>query len=410
MESLWASGVIQLALVGSGIVIARELGPAGRGDLALILLLPTVSTQVVCFGIPAAVTYFIARQQHLWQRITSHLIVVAVSQAGLSLVLLFGLNALFLGDKSEATQHAAVLAAVIVPILVAYFYALAIFQGMDDIRWFNFYRLASPASFTVGLLALIPFGLTISNCTVTWILSQLAVTLAMSGQLAVRARRQRQHDESGEPHPRRGEVMRFGAAGFLAQVSPIESFRVDQLVTALFFSSEVLGYYVVASSVSNVPRFLADGIAAVAYPHVAGQSNQEGIRVTRRYLVTAAVLCGGASLLIAAALPWLIPLLFGERFTPAISIGIFLVIAAGLISVRRVGSDCLRALGRPGAATANEVMTWIVLLPAFLILGGWNEGNGVAVSLVIAAAVGLALLLVVLRRMSIAAGRKQTYA
>lgn len=395
--SLWASAGVQLALVGSGILAARSLGPAGRGDLALILLLPAVATQLVCLGIPAAATYFIARQREAWRTVMRHVGTVAVTQVFASLVLLYLLDLIFLADKSDSAKEAAVVAAASVPVLVANFYGLAILQGLGKLRWFNVYRVAGPGLFTLVLVAVISLsGLSILVCTVAWLSAQVAVALAIYGQLLRHARSHLQTESVVEKAPTRPEVLRFGAAGFLAQVSPVESFRVDQLATALLFSSEILGYYVVASSVSNIPRFLADGIAAVAYPDVSARPALEAAGTARRYLIVAAALCGGAAVVTALALPWVIPLLFGDRFTQAIGIGVILVVAAGLVSIRRVSSDCLRALGRPGAATSNEILKWTLLLPAFLTIGRWGEGKGVAISLVIASAVALGLLVRVL--------------
>jgi len=178
----------------------------------------------------------------------------------------------------------------------------------------------------------------------------------------------------------------------------VETFRIDSLVMAALFPSRIIGYYAVALSVSNPPRFIADGIVAVGYVHVSAQDIQEGRASTRRYLLAAALLCGGAALVIALTLPWIIPLIFGQRFEPAVRVSAILVVTAALISIRRVGSDCLRGLGQPGAATVIELITLSALVPAFFLLARWGAGSGVAVSLGICAALGLALTLAFLRR------------
>src|SRR5689334_19231755 len=52
----------QAALVLSGVVFARVLGPQGRGDLALVLLLPAIVYQLGNLGLPLATAYFIAKE------------------------------------------------------------------------------------------------------------------------------------------------------------------------------------------------------------------------------------------------------------------------------------------------------------------------------------------------------------
>src|SRR5688572_7701167 len=59
--SLGAGGAGQAALVVSGILAARALGPENRGHLALLTLVPWVVCQLGLLGVPNAVTYYVAR-------------------------------------------------------------------------------------------------------------------------------------------------------------------------------------------------------------------------------------------------------------------------------------------------------------------------------------------------------------
>jgi O-antigen/teichoic acid export membrane protein len=398
LQSLSASVGIQVFLFGSGILVARSLGPAGRGDIAIVLILPAVATQVVCLGVPSAATYFIARAPTAWRVIFRHLPMIALIQAVIAGGVVLALNSYFLGDKAEPTRLSAWLVVGAVPLLIAQYYGLAVIQGFSDLRWWNIIRIAPTAFYTIGLLAGLFFGLSIVACTALWVGSQLVTTLALGGLLRSRYRGGSQDLPGGAEIPTRRELVRFGVVGFLAQVSPVETFRIDSLLVAALFPSQIVGYYAVATSLSNAPRLVADGIVAVGYPHVSSQNEQDGRASTMRYLLLSAVLCAGVTVVIVLALPFLIPLLFGKRFEPAVGVSAILVVAIAVISVRRVGSDCLRGLGKPGASTLIEIFTLGVLAVAFLFLAHWQEGRGVALSLVIASAIGLAMMLVLVSR------------
>ena len=399
IESLWTSVGIQAFLFGSGIIVARSLGPSGRGDIAIVLILPAVAAQVVCAGVPSATTYFVARYRASWQSVAGHVPRVATLQACAAVALVLLLDALFLADRGDATHVAALLAVATVPLLIAQYYALAILSGLEDLRWWNIFRAAPAACYTVGLISGLAFGLTIVACASIWLAGQVVATSALLRHLRHRHRAgPAGADRDGLP-PSRRELVRFGVVGFLAQVSPVETFYIDTLVVAALFPAHVVGYYAVAFSVSNAPRFVADGIVAVGYPHVSAQDPKEGRSAMKRYILVAVVLCGATAAAIVLLLPWLIPLLFGNAYRPAIGIGSILVAAVGVISVRRVGSDCLRALGRPGVATSIEVVVLSVLALGILALGHWREGRGVALSVAMSAAVGLGLTLLFLRRM-----------
>jgi O-antigen/teichoic acid export membrane protein len=409
LQSLWASAGIQAALFGSGVLVARALGPSDRGELAIVQILPAVAAQVTCIGVPAAATYFIAKNRWVWRRLSRDLLSVSILQMLLSLALVAALDVFFLGSKGSDAHIAAAMAAASIPLMIGQFYALAVLQGLGDLRSFNIYRAAPVLLYTLGLLASIPFGITLISSTAIWLGSQVITVI---GLCLVFLRRRRVADVAapGSTPPERGEVVRFGAAGFLAQVSPVETFRVDQLAVAALFSSEVVGFYAVASSISNIPRFIADGIVAVAYPHVAEQSREAGRASSRRYMLVAVAMCGGSALAIGVLLPWLIPALFGAQFDDAVPLGILLLAGAALISIRRVGSDCLRALGKPGASTVIELITWVVIAVGFVTIGTHGAGRGIALSLAIAAAVGLALTFPLLRSPTEPAARAEVQA
>ena len=189
IHSLGTSVAIQTFLFGSGIVVARSLGPVGRGDIAIVLILPAVASQVACIGIPSATTYFIARARHAWHSVAGHLPLVFAAQSAVAVAVALLLDYVFLADKGDATQTAALLVIPTVPLLVAQYYALAMLQGLGELRWWNIYRAAPPAIYMVGLCAGLYFGLTIVMCAALWLGSQILVTWALAVHLRARYRR-----------------------------------------------------------------------------------------------------------------------------------------------------------------------------------------------------------------------------
>jgi O-antigen/teichoic acid export membrane protein len=329
--------------------------------------------------------------------ITRRLVGAGVWQTVGTAILLFVLIRAFFGSKGGDTHTAGLLLLAGVPVYVVQYYALHIMQGLEELRWFNIFRMAGPVAFSVGLVAGAIAGLTVVSSTAIWLVSMTVVTVIMVFAVAGKMRHAESAGPVEEDVPSQGKMLRFAIAGFLAQVSPVETFRVDTLVVASLFPSRIVGYYAVALSISNAPRFIADGIVAVAYPQVSAQNPIEGRASSRRYMIAAAVGCGVPTVILALASPWVIPLLFGNKFEAAATLSAILVISAGLVSVRRVGTDCLRGLGEPGATTTIEIVTLIALAAGFVVLAPWGNGKGVAVSLIFSAVVGLALTLRALR-------------
>lgn len=394
MQSLGAVGIVQLSLLVSGVVTARGLGPAGRGNMAVILALPSVVMNLVCVGFPSALTYFVARRSEAWIQITKRIAGAAAVQVCLGLLVLFGLNVYFLSSKPAATYSAGLLVLTSFPLMMFQYYVAHIVQGLGDIRWVNILRVTGPSLYSLGVLAVSVVGLTVIRCSVVWVATQILAASAAAFHLARRKRRATTAQEASERTPVLPSVKsisRFALSGFLAQISPIESFRLDTLVVAAIFPARIIGYYSVANSITNVPLFAADALSVVAYPHVASEDGGRARTATRRYMKIGVAVTGLTAGVSAIAIPFALPLLFGRAYVPAISTAELLACAAAVLGLRRLGNDLLRGMGKPALSTQLEVITLAVFAGCLLFLAPVSEGRGVAASLIVAAGVGVAL-------------------
>lgn len=390
-ESLAASAAIQFCLVVSGVLVARLFDPGTRGAIAIALLLPAVAAQLVGLGIPSGLTYFIARHNRaMWPLTWRTARTLWPRQVGLATALLVLLDVVFVRRYDADVRLAALVCLPAGGLLIVQNYALHAVQGLNEIRWFNILRTLPNVLYSVAVLAVfVTDGQPVAIAAV-WVVAQGATTAATLEWL----RRAGQATEGAQLRAvSRPELVRYGVTGFLAQISPVETFRFDQLFVAAFLPPPTLGLYVVASSVSNVPRFIADAVSAVAFPAVASRRDDmvAARRLARRSTLACAALCAIACLPLALSYRWLVPTLFGRRYAGAVPVAEVLLLAAALVSVRRVASDCGRALGLTTIPTIAELVSWVVLTIGFATLGLRYEGVGVAISLIVATLVAFVI-------------------
>ncbi len=386
------TGIVwQGVMLVSGVLIARILGVEGRGNFALLALFPIVLAQIGSLGLPMAATYYIARDPSNARAIVRSITAPALLQTVILVAIHGSVLAVLIQGASSAFRIASVFTLAMVPVMLAQQYGIAILQGQRHFARFNALRVL-PATFysTAMVVLFLTSGGRLSSITFFWV-AALATAAGITLAIAIRGL-PKGHSDAGAKVGR-AEMIQFGIKGFIGSISPIEAFRLDQAVVGLLLSPAALGLYVVGMAFTNLPRFIASSIGMVAYPHVADQAG--GIatrRSTWRFFWFTVAACMPVVLLLEAAVGWLVPLFFGGEFAGAVALARILLVAAMLLSVRRVLSDCVRGAGFPGYGTVAEVASAITLVFALVLFAPGYGVEGVAFAMVCSAGVGLAVL------------------
>ena len=392
--SVFTAGAGQATLVVSGVLVARLLGVQDRGYLALLVLFPAVLAQIGSLGLPLAATYELSRDRSREGEVIRTLGSAALAQASLLVVVHAGILAIVFRDDPNRVRVAALISLAAVPVTLAQSYGIAILQGQQRFAAFNVLRLFPAVVYSAVVVVVFVLGGDLESVVVVWIASYfvgaaVTVLIALRGVSLGRARR-------GFGSLLR--MLRFGLKGLLGWTSPIETFRLDQAVVGLFLSPVALGLYVVGLAFANLPRFVAQSIGYVAYPRVASQKGHQARAEMWQFFWLAVV----ASTLVVAVLELtvseLVPFFFTSRFTGAVPLTRILLIAALFLSARRILTDGVQGLGKPGLGTVAEVSSWVFLVPALAVFTPLFDARGVALALAASSALSFAVLFVLVLR------------
>lgn len=388
--SVLGSFTAQGMVLVSGVLVARMLGVENRGYLALLWLVSLVLGQLGTMGLPLAATYWIAKDPPSAQAVVHRLLRPAAIQAPILIGLQVVALLILVRDKDNSVQLAAVLTLPLIPALLAHQYALAIFQGQQRFGAFNIFRslpatlyaVAIAVLFVASIRSLPLVALTFTSVVV------LAASLALCYALAGLPRSPPKRSVPG-----RKEMVRFGLKGLFGSISPLDTFQLDQAVVGLFISPAALGLYVVGLAFTNLPRFVAQSVGFVAFPHVAKHSNfRAARRAMWKFGALTLVACGAIVGALEVTAGKLVPLFFGREFYRSSELARILLISALLVGVRRVLADGARGAGYPGLGTLAEIVAWATLFPAVAILAPAAGVQGVAIALAISAGAGIATL------------------
>lgn len=391
-----AGGIgVQLTLVVTGIVVARALGPEDRGYLALLALVWATATQLGGFGIPFGLSFAAARVPEAAASALSGVARALRAQLALALLLsAAALAALTWNDPGYVRVGALLAVGAIAPAVLQQC-GLSLLQGIQEFTPFNVLRVLPNLLFAAIATVLLAVGtdefLLFAG---GWALSR-SVFWPVTLRYAERATRRREDPAVAEVSP--ALVRSVGRRSLLGGAQPLETYRVDQTVVAIFLSASSLGFYVVSLAFVNLPRFIASSLGLATAPSVASHpDHRQALSAMWRIWLAAIPAYALPILLLWWQAEPLTELLFGTAFAPSAEITRIMLLATVFFCARRLLSDLARAAGWPGVGSVAEVVAVAAAVPMLAVLVPALELEGVAWTMVAASALALCTLLVLL--------------
>jgi O-antigen/teichoic acid export membrane protein len=384
----------QLCLLISGPIVARLLGIDGRGYFAALNAWAIMVATVGALSVPTACTYFISREPTQAGIIIAEAYRIGLVQVLVLTSVLIGFLLLWGRGKPLEVKTAIYPTLLMIPAVLTHRYALAVLQGYRRFTAFNLMRLLPVASYAAAVTMLFLLHENrLFIVVVVWVSTSLLASVVTMAVALKRIRIDRRH----KSHFKR-RLLQFGLGGHIGTIAPLDNLRLDQLAASIFLAPSALGLYAVAYSFTNLPKFLSQSAGMVAYPEIAQRKrNGHGNRLLWRYFWGVTALNLAVTLALFLAMPFLIPLLFGQQFVSSIPIAQILLVGATFAASRRILADCLRGLGQPQVFALSEASMYPWLLTGGVFLMFRHGISGLAAGVAIAYALSLAVSLAVLK-------------
>ena len=384
-------GVLSLVNV---LIMARALGPTGRGEVVLLTTLATLSAFGFALSVQEANANLAAAEPRTRRALAGNSLVFALSLGALGAVAVVALVALVPSLAVGIDRSLIVAAAGSLPILMLQTSLIYLVRADYRFALANVATVLVPVANVIVNGTLAAFGiLSVGLALGTWIAAQAAATALLTWYVARRL--------SGFGAPRRelaGRSVRFGLQTHLSGLLASGNYRVDHLFVASLAGTRELGLYSVACAWVESLFLLPTALAVVLRPDlVRADRDRAGIQAAA---VARVAMLITLPLVIAMALaaPILCVTVFGEEFRESVSQlrwllpGVF-----GILLIKTLGC-ALVAQGRPlldalamAAAFAVTLIADIVLIPRF-------GGDGAAIASTLAyCSGGLAAAVIFLR-------------
>ena len=369
--SVMKSRVISLMLVFvTGVLIARFLGPDGKGIYAALLVFPSLITSFADLGIRQATVYQLGKKDYPEDKIIAVTLFFTLISSFLSLAI--GAGVYYFVENPGFTLPLILLALATIPTSLINTYSQGIFLGKEQIKQFSFTSWLPSLIRLVGILVLVgAAGLYVTGALIAGIIA--SATLAFYSLWLVSRHaslRIRFVPEIAWQMLSLGIV--YAAALFVLGLN----YKVDIVILQHLRSNAEVGQYTQGVSLAELLWQLPTVLSAVLFSKGANAKDPKAFsrNVAKLMRVTLVVAALG-SLALFAVVGYFIPFVYGQDFTPSVFITRLLLPGIVAFTVYKVLNMDLAGKGRPWLSlyvAAPAVVLNVVLNLLFIPRYGAN--------------------------------------
>ena len=362
---MFGTQVVEAAVgILNGIFLARMLGPAGKGDYYLIVLLPTTMMIILQLGLPQAFAFYSARGETAGLVAKSFVLTAVLSVIGFAVV--FALLPVLQGTiLHEIRPEPVLLAFLVLPLLLQAPLSAATVIGLQAVMWYAAVKVSQPLITTVLLVVILgALGLGVAGAIAVFVVVAMINTI---GFIFAAVRVGRTVPDPGVAPYR--QLISYGLRFYPGSLSGFFSFRTDVYLIAFLLAdpSASLGYYSMAVALAEMIFLFPKAVATIFFPHVAGSHRQDADRQVASVSRVTLLVSGTFALILvpcAAAMIWTVLPAFGASIPP------FLILLPGVVALSgaTVVGGYVTGIGRPGINSLVSVIALIVNIVANLIL------------------------------------------
>jgi len=391
---LFSSVCMMVLNMGTGVLVARFLGPEGRGEQAAMIMWPQFIAFTLTFGIPSSLVYYYKKNKpYAAEYFTVSLIMAALLGVVSATVGIFMVPR-FLSEYSASVILYAQISMLLCPIVLLSTYMSSALQAYDNYRLLNLSKTSGPFISLVLIFLLVATGQVTPMLTATaYLVSGLPIAAFVLYVLIKQIRLSFRNLKC-----RSKELFSYGIRAYAIDVLGTISMQLDQILVVAMLTPTQMGYYSVALALSKLPKIIQTTIVTVLFPKASGNDEQTVLRMTllsfRIGVFITGLFCIAAVFLSSFA----IELLYGQEFLNAVTTVQILLVREIVASGVSIMIQFYMANGKPGFISIMEAIGIMLNIPLMLWLLPAYGLPGVAIALLITALARLIFVSVMLRR------------
>lgn len=347
----------------TGIILARGLGPDGRGVYGLVNETALLFSTLAALAIAESSIYLAGQRKFGLETLLSNALAWLLGFAALctALIAVEGIAQFSVLGMSPTELAIALAGATLIMLSsTAGFFLLA--QGRVEAR--TAVSVLEPFLRLVGVVGAVAVaGLTVLGAISAWLAAifvSAAVCLFLLGR-RVRVR-------PGVNLEALGEQLSFGVRGHLGWAFQALNHRLDVFLVSYFLGTSAVGHYAVGFNLAEVSWWVPLSLAVVLFPKASAMDAEANAQMSaavcrRTLVVTLAAILG----LMAVAQP-LVIILFGNEFRDSL-VPLYILAPSGLFyTIHKVLSSSLSGQGLPQASLYGGLVSVPLLIGLDLVI------------------------------------------
>jgi len=368
----------QLLLFGlsftSSIIIARSLGPQGKGLYSLAILIPTLVATILNMGISTSNVYFIGKGTFPTSRVVANALVYSFCVGSSATILLFFMLP-FVSNyllKSNLDSYLYITIPMI-PFLLAIDNINYVFLGYRRIIKFSVLRLIR-SSVYVFLIVIFSSFITLSVYKVIIAnISGLIFAILLGVYLLIK---NNYFTTLATDTKIFKETIKFGYKLHLGVILQFLTYRIDMLIIVVLMTKADLGLYSISVLIAETIWYLPNSVAQVLYAKVASEEKKSANHFTPLVCRSVTLVIFLACLILYGISEIVIPWLFTSQFLPSVMALKLLLPGILFLSISKILTNDLAGRGFPqygmiasAMSLAVTIIFDLLLIPRFGING-----------------------------------------
>ncbi|HTA32088.1 MAG TPA: polysaccharide biosynthesis C-terminal domain-containing protein [Solirubrobacteraceae bacterium] len=342
--------VLVLILAGAAtVIVARSLGPAGRGSLASTYALATLLAQLGTFGIASANPFFAGREPHLRGSIVGNSLWLAGVIGPAMACIGIAVKIVAPGALGDISWPELAVGMFAVPVMLSSLFLQSILLAEGRMALYNGVDVGA-ALLTVVLLATL---LPLAGGDVLLALSLMVGPQVLALVIYISAMRRHGPVLRAPDRALARRMLGYGARAYTITLIAYLLIRVDLLLVNGIQGAQAAGQYSIAVALADALYLLPISVAVNLFARVARGDADRDVSLSVFHLVAVGYLlvCGLAALLAGPA----ILLLFGHAYEPATSLFLWLLPGVYCLGLLNVIAYYFAAQGMP----RELIFVWI---------------------------------------------------